>query len=582
MTATPERGCRLQERYGFLSLLIGFAAFVLMAVPAPGAPRSDAADTIFIGDHIVTMDEATIGAQALAVRGDTIVAMGDRDAVMRWCGPRTRLVELGAHALLPGFIDTHGHLTAVASRSASVDLSASPVGTVDTIVALQGALRGSLRDQAATSDRWMIGVGYDDSLLAERRHPTREDLDAVSSTVPILVIHVSGHVGAANSPMLAQLGIAAVTPDPEGGVIRRRSGSREPDGVLEEAAIMTAYGRIPAPSAEDSLAQISKAMRYYARFGITTVQDGATSPLNLELLERAAARGLLSLDVVAYRFWAPLAGKLPADRPYGSYRNRLRIGGVKLMLDGSPQGKTAWLSAPYKVPPADRGADYRGYPAMPQALVERAVSEALSRRIQVIAHANGDAAAQSLIDAVRLANPAGAAADLRPVMIHAQTVRDDQLDAMVPLGLIPSFFVAHTYYWGDWHRDETLGVARAERISPLHSASERGLLYTLHNDAPVVPPDLIATLWSATTRRTRSNDILGPDQRATVREALEGITVNAARQYFEEARKGTLAIGKQADLVVLSADPLTQDPETLRRIEVVETISRGVTVWPDR
>jgi len=545
-----------------------------------GAASVAPADTIFVGEHILTFDPAQPAATGVAVRGGLIVAVGTRESLQPLTGPGTRRVELGARALLPGFIDAHGHLTALAATSALVDLRPAPSGRVDSMPALQQSLRAALQSSPPSQGRWLVGIGYDDSQIAGNRHPTRDDLDAVSASMPILVVHASGHIGAANGALLRQLGISAATDDPAGGVIRRRPGSREPDGVLEESVLMQAYGRIPPPGPDESLAQLVSALRVYARYGITTVQDGAASPDNLALLERAAARRLLDLDVVAYRFWAPLAARLPDDRPFGFYERRLKVGGVKLILDGSPQAKTAWLTQPYRVPPAGRGADYRGYPAMPQPLVERAVREALSRRVPLLAHANGDAAAQSLIDAVRLANPAGAAADLRPVMVHAQTVRDDQLDAMAVLGLVPSFFVAHTYFWGDWHRDETLGLARAERISPLRSAQERALPFTLHNDAPIVAPDMIATLWSATTRRTRSNDILGPAQRITVREALEAVTINAARQYFEETRKGSLTVGKQADLVLLSADPLGIDPERLREIEVDETISRGVTVWP--
>jgi predicted amidohydrolase YtcJ len=288
---------------------------------------------------------------------------------------------------------------------------------------------------------------------------------------------------------------------------------------------------------------------------------------------------LLDLDVVAYRFWSPVGAKFPDDVPYGGYVDRYRLGGVKLILDGAPQGKTAFLSQPYHVPPAGQSADYRGYPALPAGAVKQALHDALQHNVPLLAHANGDAAAQMLIDAVAAARHDTGNLTSRVVMIHAQTVRDDQLDRMHELNITPSFFVGHTFYWGDWHREETLGLPRAERISPTRSAIDRDLPFTLHTDTPVVPPDILRTLWSATTRRTRSNDILGPQQRLTVLEALRGVTVNAALQYSEQDRKGSLAVGKLADLVILSRNPLRVDPERLNEIEVDETISHGVTVY---
>ena len=168
---------------------------------------------------------------------------------------------------------------------------------------------------------------------------------------------------------------------------------------------------------------------------------------------------------------------------------------------------------------------------------------------------------------------------VRPVLVHGQFQREDQVDSFVELGVFPSLFPMHTFYWGDWHREETLGPLRADRISPTRSAIDRGLSFTLHTDTPVVPPDMLRTLWSATSRRTRSGDILGPAQRLTVWEALQGLTINAARQQGDQAVKGSIEVGKQADFVRLSADPLRTAPEALQELRVLETISRGRSVW---
>ena len=536
------------------------------------------ADTIYIG-RIVTMETSTPLAEAVAISGDTIVAVGTRAAVMRLRGEKTRVVELGERALLPGFIDAHGHLTATAAFSQYANLSSPPAGPVKSIRELQDALRRHIKERTIPAGQWVIGFGYDDSLLAERRHPTRVELDAVSTEHAVFAVHVSGHFSAANSRLLAMAKITAASTNPPGGAIRREKGTQEPDGVLEETAHMALYAMAPRPGLAESLPTITSALATLASMGITTVQDGGATPETLAQLTEAARAKLLTLDVVAYRLLLPPSAPFPADLVFGSYRDRLKIGGVKLILDGAVQGKTAYLSAPYLIPPSGQAASYRGYASMPQEVLNKAVHEAIARSVPLLAHANGDAAAEMLIEAVAAARRDPGQTTSKVVMIHAQTVRDDQLDRMSGLGMIPSFFIGHTFYWGDWHREETLGYPRAERISPARSAIERGLAFTLHNDAPVVPPDIVRTLWSATTRRTRTGDILGPSQRLTIVEALAGVTINAARQYSEEDRKGSIRAGKLADLVILSQNPLGMDPERLLDLRILETISHGQSVY---
>ncbi|HKX57646.1 MAG TPA: amidohydrolase, partial [Xanthomonadales bacterium] len=404
------------------------------------------------------------------------------------------------------------------------------------------------------------------------------ELDTVSTDHPIFLMHASGHLGVANSAALAVSGIGAETADPPGGVIRRRENSSEPDGVLEEAAVWTVYLALPQPSRQESLQQLVAVQHFYASKGITTVQEGGATPRDLEVFRAAAAQGKLALDLVAYPLWQADKAAMPELGSVGEYRGRFKVGGIKLVFDGSPQGKTAYLSQPYIVPPPGQPADYRGYPAYPEETAEHSVHTVLAKHIPLIVHANGDAAAEMLINAVDKATQQLSLADTRVVMIHAQTVRDDQLDRMAALGMIPSFFSAHTFFWGDWHRDSVLGPERADRISPTRSALDRNIRFTLHNDAPVTPPMPIDLVWSTVNRRTRSNDILGPAQRVAVLEAIKALTINSAYQYFEEDRKGSITPGKLADLVVLSANPLAIAPARLREITVRTTWSHGVQV----
>lgn len=535
------------------------------------------ADIIYLG-AVITMDAAAPQAQAVAVRGERIQAVGSRADVLRLRGRDTRVVELGERTLLPGLIDAHGHFTAVAALIDQANLAPPPAGPVRSIAELQDALRRQIRERAIPDGGWVIGFGYDDSLLAEKRHPNRDDLDAVSRTHRIYVSHVSGHLGAANSSVLALAKLDAGSIDPTGGVIRRRPGSSDPDGVLEETAQAPVRALLPPSDLERSLARLVEAQRLYASMGLTTVQDGGLAPDGVALLEEAARRRLLQLDIVGYRLWLPAYAQAADIATFGGYRDRLRIAGLKMILDGSPQGKTAFLSEPYLVPPPGQKPDYRGYASLPPQAIEKGVRAALTRGLPLLAHTNGDAACQLLIDAVAKLRQETGSFESKVVMIHAQTVRDDQLDRLAALDIVPSFFIGHTFYWGDWHRDETLGVRRAERISPARSALERGLAFTLHNDAPVVPPDMMRTLWSAVTRRTRSNDILGPAQRLTVMEALAALTINGARQYGEEAQKGSIVAGKLADLVILDRNPLAVPPDELARLVVTETVSHGRVV----
>lgn len=578
---TPLRPPLLGSRARLFAIVsIGF--WLALAHAELRAQTSHPADAIYLG-NIITMvgtgSEPVSRAEAVAISGGRILAVGSRDAVLQLRGKTTRIVDLGTATLLPGFIDAHGHLTGTMSTQSLADLSAPPVGDVRNISHLQAKLRQFIAERRIASGSIVIGRGYDDAQLEERRHPTRDDLDAVSTSHPILLAHVSGHLAAANSAMLKLAGIDASSADPEGGVIRRRPGSSEPDGVLEETAFNAVRAKIPLPSPADSFRDLALALQYYASMGVTSVQDGALMPPTRALLDEAARRDLLTLDVTTYQLWTPLTLDLRNFVSANSYERGLKHYGIKLILDGSPQGKTAFLSQPYKVPPAGQSASYLGYPTLPAEAVKKAISEAAARGIPVLAHANGDAAAQMLIDSVAAVRQADPSAKTNIVMIHAQTVRDDQLDRMAELGITPSFFVGHTFYWGDWHREETLGPVRADRISPTRSAIDRKLAFTLHTDTPVVPPDMLRTLWSATTRRSRSGDILGPTQRLTTWEALTGITINAARQQGDAALKGSIEPGKQADFVVLSADPLKVDPEKLRELKVLETIVRGRSIW---
>jgi predicted amidohydrolase YtcJ len=545
---------------------------------------ADTADRIYVNGTIVTVNDAQPQAEAVAVKGGTILAVGTRSQIEALKGPATVVQDLGGKTMLPGFIDAHGHLSLVGLQAVVANLLPPPDGVNDSIAGVQDSLRKWATTSRVPKDYGVIiGLGYDDSQLKERRHPTRDDMDQVSTDLPVYAIHQSSHMGVANSKALALAGITAATPDPPGGHIRRRAGSNEPDGVLEENAQYPVIGKLIASQvkARESQALLLAGLQLYAKYGFTTAQDGLTDPANVQGYMAAAEAGRLNIDVVSYPGYLMLGDGAFMNGPYygRTYKGHFRIGGIKLTLDGSPQGKTAWLTKPYLVPPAGQKEGYAGYPALKDAQVDTAIEQAFAKGWQVLVHTNGDAALDQFLNAVEGASKKIPGTDRRPVAIHAQTARLDQVDRMKALGVIPSFFPMHTFYWGDWHRDSVLGPERAANISPTGWALQRGMIFTSHHDAPVVFPDAMRVISSTVNRTTRTGQVLGPDQRVEPIVALKATTLWAAHQHFEEKTKGSIEPGKLADLVVVSDNPLTIDRAKLADITVLETIKEGKSVY---
>ena len=531
------------------------------------------ADLIISSDKVILMTgDQKAQPLSIAIKNEKIIWVGSHKNAKNIQGKH---IDFGDQAILPGFIDAHGHASYLAFATQVANLASPPVGGINTIKELQAELRKFIEESNLQPGEWVMGLGYDDSLLSEQRHPTKEDLDAVSTEHPIYLIHVSAHLGAANSLALSLANINTETKDPPGGKIRRYQNSSEPNGVFEETAAYPLQ-QLAMSAYKDPIGSVKSAMEIYAKNGITTAQDGASSKETIGLMQAADAQGKINLDIISYPIGQNGLLKDIDTLSFGSYNGRLKIGGIKLILDGSPQGKTAYLTEPYYKPPHSELDSYKGYPLMPQSEVSKWVKEYAELKIPIMAHANGDAAADMLIEAVKQANMNS---DHRTIMIHAQTVREDQLDQMKELKIIPSYFSTHTFYWGDWHRDSVFGEERAMRISPTKSSLDRNMPFTVHNDAPVVPPDMIRLLWSTTNRKTRSGKVLGEEQKISTYAALEAMTINAAYQHYEEDIKGTIEVGKQADLVVLSEDPLSIHPENLLNVKVVATYSKGIEIF---
>ena len=539
----------------------------------------DPADIIFTGDNILTVDLELTNTTGVAVRGDKIVFVGEAASAMNFYGPNTRLVELGDRALIPGFVDSHGHIAATARFIDFANVSAPPVGTVENIDDLVDQLAEHLTAAPPAGDEWLVGYGYDDSLIAEQRHPNRDDLDKVSSTVPIFIAHVSGHLGVVNSAALALLDFNKDTPDPPGGVIQRRQDG-EANGILEESAAgQVLWARLADAAPDEFERMLRETIAYYAKHGITSIQDGGALANDIAAFRSAAEKKPFGADIAAYQYMLPNdPDSLTIFEHDVEYSGGYRVAGIKFALDGSPQGRTAWMSQPYTELPHGAEADYVAYPTVEPDDYKAAVTQVIRRNIPVLVHANGDAAIELMIDGVETATSDGIARDHRSVAIHAQLMRADQLDRAATLGVIPSFFSSHTFFWGDWHL-RSFGDERGNNISPTRWAIERDVDFTIHNDTPVVPPDMLRLIWATVNRETRSGATIGPAQRLTVDEALYAATLGGAYQLFEEESKGSITTGKQADLVILSADPREVPSDTIKDIVVLETFSRGRLVF---
>ncbi len=564
-------------------LAIAATALVLGACSKPGTAPATNGVTVYSGGDILTMAGAEPAyAEALAVRDGKILAVGTRAEVAKAAGAGAAQVDLAGRTLLPGFIDGHSHLLNYADSLVQANLNPPPIGGVTKIADIIEALRKLKSDMKAGPGDPLIGQGYDQDMLAERRHPTAADLDAAFPDNPVILVHASGHMLVANSLAFKAVKIDASTPDPEGGTILRKPGGREPLGLVQEMGMYPFQPILKgARKPEVDLDLVKRAVAHYAANGYTTASEALVLGEKMPVIEAAADAGAFSIDVIALPAFTMAAELVGTGKiKWGEYRKGLKYAGLKIAVDGSPQGKTAYLTRPFLTPVPGCKTDCRGFPNLTQDQVNQLVLLTYKNGVQMFSHCNGDAAIDMMIAGHENAEKvlATPGKDRRTVIIHSQIMRPDQLDAYAKQGLLPSFFSNHVYYWGDVHY-ANLGPERAEFISPLASAFKRGIRATNHTDATVTPTDPMFLLWTSVNRVTREGRVLGEAERVTPYQGLQALTVNGAYEYFEEASKGTLEVGKRADFVVLDKNPIKVAPMTLKDIRVLETIKDGKRVY---
>lgn len=542
---------------------------------------AEVADKIWTGGPILTMNDAAMKAEAVAVKDGKILAVGSKADVLATKGDKTEVIDLGGRALLPGFVDAHGHVMMGGLQAMAANMLAPPDGEVKDIPGLLQTLKDwvEANKEVVSKAKLILGFGYDQSQLKELRAPTKEELDTVSTEFPVVVVHQSGHFGALNSKGFEVAGYTAETEDPPGGVIQRKPGSKEPSGVLEETAWMSVLPKLLGnigPAGMRTLAVAGSDM--WASYGYTTAQEGRSNKGLDTVFQAVAAEGKLKIDVVSYPDIL-LGRDHIKDNVSADYKGGFRVGGAKLTIDGSPQGFTAWRDRPYYAPVGNFPKGYLGYPAASGEEVVSAIDWTYQNNIQILTHVSGEAAGDLMITALRLAENKYGAGDRRPVLIHGHFEREDQVDSFVRLGVFPSLFPMHTYYWGDWHRDHTVGPEAAQNISPTGWYLKRGSKFSSHHDAPVAFPDSMRILDATVTRRSRSGDIIGPLQRVDVITALKAMTIWPAYQHFEDKTKGSIETGKLADFVILSGDPTAVEPDDLEKLTVAETIKKGNSIY---
>lgn len=535
---------------------------------------TNAAGCVLVG-KIYTMDSSRPEAEAVAIRDGKISYVGEADEARRHGGPRAEVIDLAGRVALPGFIESHSHPVLLGRYTEEVDCRLC--SSLDEIVE---KLRNRARE--TPPGQWVVGNGYDHTLLKESRHPTRRELDRASDEHPVLLRNITVHNVVTNSRALGLAGVVAKMPDPEGGKIGREADG-EPDGIFWECAQDLVQSHLPETSVEDVRRQLGVAAGEYLSAGVTSVVDAALGLANgmrdAEAYAGVAGDGGLSLRlgaVISYTLWKELQGGAGPGLEWPGAPDWVRPVAVKFFQDGSIQIKTAALRRPYLGETEPAGEHHLIWS---QEELNRMVADAHSSGWRVWTHGNGDAAIGSILDAYEKAIRENPRPDHRHRVEHCQTAGEDQLDRIRDLGIAVSFFAPHVRYWGDRHRELFLGPERASRIDPLASALSRGIRFGMHNDSPVTPISPLLSIDIAVSRLTSGGQLLGSEQAITVDQALRSMTIDSAYLAFEENLKGTLTEGKLGDVVVLEADPYEVSPPEIKDIPVAITIVGGEVMY---
>ena len=547
-----------------------------LALAAPLAAKDPGA-TLWRGGTIITMDGETPNmAEAVVERDGKIAFVGPEADARAAAGKDAQVRDLKGATLLPGFVDAHSHFAIGLQTAGGLDLADPATGDTASVAKLLAAVKRY--GAKVPKGGWVVVWRYDDAGLAERRHVTRAELDSILPDRKVVLLHISLHGLVANSAALKAAKLSDGMKPPIGGVMPSDAKGRL-TGLLFEKAMLPMSLVLPQPSNEARLAALDGVQMRYAREGFTWAQDGATNPVDLAFLTSPAAQQILKIDLALLPFaMTGIEAMLenPAMAP-GAHFGRVKLQGIKFTLDGSPQARTAFFTRDYALGSPDGQHPWHGQPVTTDAVFQTLARKVHERGWQIFVHANGDAAIDMAIrgfDALGIK----AADDRRPIVIHSQFMRPDQIPAYARIGVGPSYFSNHTYYFADTHRRNFPNEV-VDFISPFTASRAAGLIPSNHSDYPVTPLDTRAQLWSAMARTSRTGVVSGESQREDAWHALQALTTGPAWQVFEENQRGRIKPGLLADFVVLDRNPLTTPVDDIRAIRVLETVKEGKTIW---
>ena len=536
--------------------------------------------TIYFGGDIITMDGVTPQyAEAVIERDGKIIYVGKKANALNNFAGKTLEVDLKGKTMLPGFIDPHGHFMSAVLMVTQVNVASPPMGTVTDISSMIEKLQVFKKEKNIQDGEWIVGWGYDQDLLTEKRHITKLDLDGAFPNNKVLIIHISMHGGVLNSKALEWAGVDKNYKTPEGGVVARLPGGNEPAGLLMEMAYMPVFEKLPQPSEDEMMDLMEAAQMQYTSNGYTHAVEGFTHIKDMNTLKRAAKENRFFIDI------ASLPGFTEMDKwlnnpeyKFGEYEHHLKFQGGKFTLDGSPQGLTAYMAEPYKVPGPNGEMNWVGNTSIPKEELAKLAKTMVDNNVQIMFHANRDGAIEDAIYAIENAGIT-AEQDKRPIIIHSQFQKPEHLPKYVEIGISPTYFTNHTFYWGDVHI-RNVGLEKASFISPIKAANDLGIVTSNHTDFNVTLLDPFFVMWTSMKRETRSGKILGSDQIIDAYTALQQLTTGSAYQFFEENRKGKIKKGMLADFVILDTNPLKVDNiDAIKDIVVIKTIKEGKAVY---
>jgi predicted amidohydrolase YtcJ len=576
------------------------ASALIVIVPAaigwPGAsrPRAQAqpqptADVILVNGTVLTVDPDDRVAQAIAIAGRRIIAVGTNDAVRARAGAATRVIDLRGRTATPGLIDTHVHFSE-ADELYSVRLSDVSIRQMDDVLA-------RVREQVAKSKagEWIRGSGWDEGKLAERRYITAADLDKVSPNNPVWLMNTTGHYGVANSYALKMSEVTTETNDPPAGTIDR-DGQGRPTGVMKEAAMRLVARNVPPLTREQQRAGIVRIIEDFNKEGMTAAKDPGIGQAKWDIYEELLREGKLTVRMFA--LWS--GARLIADnaqvlaranahpRPPASLGDGLLVsGGVKMFMDGSGGARTAWMHADWNKNYTEKDAGNSGYPAMAPEAYRQIATTLHDAGIHVSTHAIGDRAIDWVVDTYDTMLAAKPTRGLRHGIIHDNTPTDHAIDVMARLQKTydagyPESQAPFAWWLGDNYAGN-LGPDRAPRLNPFHTYVTRGIRWSGGSDYGVTPFAARYGLWASVARKTLNGTYgatpFGTKESVDVKTALRSYTAWAAHQIFLDDRIGSIEVGKDADIAVWDRNMYTISTDELKDLRCELTVFRGQIVY---